>query len=120
MPDPATAGKTLRLEARAEGQSRVLKASGQLTEGECGEFLEALRRELKADAPRLVLDVDALLYLSSAGLGALVSAHQSFLNANRRLVLAGVNPKVRKLLALTSLDKLIECADTVDEALKRP
>lgn len=120
MPDPATAGKTLRMEARTEGPCRVLKAGGQLTETECGEFLEALRNELRGDSRRLILDVDGLLYLSSAGLGALVSAHQSFVNAGRRLVLAGVNPKVRKLLALTSLDRLIECADTLDEALKRP
>jgi len=120
MQDPVAAGRTLKLEARSEGKYRVLRAVGQLTESECGEFLEALKRELKSGAPRLILDLDGLLYLSSAGLGALVSVHPAFLSSGVRLIVAGTNPKVRKLLALTSLDKLIESADSVTEALGRP
>ena len=113
-------GLALKLEARSEGKCRVLKAVGQLTESDCGEFLEALKRELKSGAPRLILDLDGLLYLSSAGLSALASVHPAFLSSGVRLILAGTNPKVRKLLALTSLDKLIESADSAAEALGRP
>lgn len=120
MQDPVSSSRTLRLEARNEGKFRVLKAVGQLTETETNEFLEALRREMKSGSPRVILDMDGLLYMSSAGLGALVSVHPGFMGAGVRLILAGTNSKVRKLLALTSLDKLIESADSVEEAIGRP
>ncbi len=120
MQDPATSGRTLRLEARDEGGCRVLKAVGQLTETETAEFLDTLKREMKSGKPRLILDMDGLQYMSSAGLGALVSVHPAFLGSGVRLILAGTNSKVRKLLALTSLDKLLESADSVPEAIARP
>ncbi len=115
-----TAGGVLKLSSRAEGDCRVLSAAGQLTERECAEFLEALSREFESGAGRVILDLRGLMYMSSAGLGALVSIHKKFDDAGRGLVLAGGNLKVRKLLALTSLDQLIESADSVEEALKRP
>jgi anti-sigma B factor antagonist len=120
MQDPVTSGRTLQLEARSEGKFRVLKVSGQLTETETAEFLEALKREGKSGAPRVILDLDGLQYMSSAGLGALVSVHPGFVGSGVRLILAGTNSKVRKLLALTSLDKLIESVDSVPEAIGRP
>lgn len=118
--DPVTAGKGLKVESRSEGKSRVVRLSGQLTEAECGEFMAAMKLEVASGAPRVVLDLDGVAYISSAGLGALVSVHQGFMEARGRLILAGTNPKVRKLLTLTSLDKLIQNADSVAEALALP
>jgi len=121
MTDTAgVSGDVLRLACRQEGRARVLAAAGQLTEKECAAFLEALVRELATPAERLVLDLGGLMYMSSAGLGTLVAIHKRFVDAGRRLVLAGANSRVRKLLALTSLDRLIESALSVEEALKLP
>ncbi|HOX07187.1 MAG TPA: STAS domain-containing protein [Planctomycetota bacterium] len=120
MPDSAGPGRTLKVETRDEGRARVLKVVGQLTETEAPQFLEMLKRETSAGRARVVLDMDGIEYMSSAGLGALVSVHPTFIGSGVRFILAGTNPKVRKLLALTSLDKLIESAETVPEAISRP
>jgi anti-sigma B factor antagonist len=112
-----SAGGVLKTSSRQEGDSRVLEVSGQLTELECGEFLKALNGEFDSGAPRVIMDLRDLMYMSSAGLGAVVSTHKRFRDAGRRLVLAGANLRVRKLLALTNLDQLIETADSLDEAL---
>jgi len=121
MNDPAAGtGKALNLASRTEGGCRVLSVAGQLTEKECSEFLEALEEELGSGAPRVILNLAGLSYMSSAGLGSLVSVRQRFAEAGSRLILAAAKPRVRKLLALTSLDKLIETAESVEEALARP
>jgi len=120
MTDPFALEGALKIQANAQGQHRVLKLAGQLTESECADFMAALKQESNSGTKRLVLDLDALNYISSAGLGALVSMHETLTKSGCRLILAGTNPKVRKLLALTSLDKLIESADSVEEALGRP
>ena len=67
----AGAGEILGLASRQEAGGRVLSVTGQLTERECGEFGAALDSELAAAPPRLVLDLEGLTYISSAGLGAL-------------------------------------------------
>ncbi|MHC4913959.1 MAG: STAS domain-containing protein [Planctomycetota bacterium] len=119
MSDPAgTAGTVLKLSSRQDGDARILCASGQLTEAECAEFLAALNKEFETGAPRLILDLAGLQYMSSAGLGAVVSAHKRFADAGRKMILAGANARVRKLLTLTSLDRLILNADSAEEALK--
>jgi anti-sigma B factor antagonist len=121
MADTAgVSGDVLKLSSRQEGQARVLSASGQLTEKECAAFMAALVQELSAPSERLVLDLGGLMYMSSAGLGTLVAIHKRFADANRRLIMAGANSRVRKLLALTSLDRLIDSAPGVEEALKLP
>jgi anti-sigma B factor antagonist len=120
MTDPFALEGALKIQANGQGQQRVLKVSGQLTESECPDFMAALKQESTSGTKRLVLDLDALNYISSAGLGALVSMHEALTKTGCRLILAGTNPKVRKLLTLTSLDRLIENADNVAEALKKP
>jgi anti-sigma B factor antagonist len=110
--------RVLKLETREESGSRVLSASGQLTEPECADFLRALNRMFDSSSTRVILDLKGLMYMSSAGLGALVSVHKKFTDAGRQLVLAAPNSRVRKLLALTSLDKLIDSAESVEEALQ--
>jgi anti-anti-sigma factor len=110
----------LKLKSRQEGDARVLEPSGQLTERECGDFLKALDEEFSSGAARVILDLRGLMYMSSAGLGALVSSHKRFSDAGRRLILAAANSRVRKLLALTSLDRVIDNVDDVEEALKLP
>ncbi len=119
MSDPAgTAGTVLRLSSRQEGDARILSVSGQLTETECAEFLDALNKEFDSGAPRLVLELAGLQYMSSAGLGAVVSAHKRFADAGRKMILAGANVRVHKLLTLTSLDRLILTAASAEEALE--
>jgi len=113
-------GGALGLASRREDGGRVLSVSGQLTERECVEFVAALEKELAAGPQRLVLDLKELTYISSAGLGTLVSAHGKFREAGCRMILAGASDRVRKLLALTNLDRLIEAAEGVEEALARP
>jgi anti-sigma B factor antagonist len=113
----APPGGALKLSSRQDGDARILAAGGQLTELECAEFMEALNREFDSGARLVVLDMGGLTYMSSAGLGAMVSIHKKFSDAGRKLVLAGANTKVRKLLALTSLDRLIEITDDVGQAL---
>jgi len=110
----------LRIEARAEGDARVLSIAGELVESDCGDFAERLKREIGPGASRAVLDLKALGYVSSAGLNALVAVHEELGKSGCRLILAGANRKIRRLLNLNPTARLIENADDVADALVRP
>ncbi|NBC97052.1 MAG: anti-sigma factor antagonist [Deinococcus-Thermus bacterium] len=61
-------------------------------------------RELTAESEsRVVLDMQAVDFIDSSGLGALVSA-MKVLGPDRKLELAGLTAKVTKVLRLTRMD----------------
>jgi anti-sigma B factor antagonist len=56
----------------------------------------------------VTLDVSALEYVSSAGLGVLLKTQKRLLGSAGRLRLAGVRPHVRDILVYSGFDKLFE------------
>ena len=120
MSDALTPGGPLRIESRSEGDARVLRITGELAESDCGDFAARLEREIGPGAARVILDLEALSYISSSGLNTLVAVHQALAKSGCRLILAGANRKIRKLLNLNPTARLIETADGAAEALARP
>ena len=79
-----------------EGQ-QIIHLSGRLTLETVFRFEEALREN---KTPVTIVDLSAVDFVDSAGLGAIVMAHVSHERGGRRLALAGVNERVAKLLAM--------------------
>jgi anti-sigma B factor antagonist len=65
---------------------------------------------------RYVLDMSQLTHMDSMGLGVLVGFHKR-LDRDKRLALAGVPPKQRKLLELTGLDARFDTFATLEDAV---
>ena len=68
-----------------------------------------------AGGRRILLDVSEVSFVDSTGLGSLVSLLKS-LEPQTELAVAGVQPNVRRLFAMTKLDKVFTLYDTVGEA----
>lgn len=73
---------------------------------------ESLDHELAgartAAAPGLALDLSAVVYLSSAALNRFVALDRELRAAGGRLSLRNVSPDVRRVLAVTRLDALLD------------
>jgi anti-sigma B factor antagonist len=93
----------------------VLSFRGPLTMDNVPPFLNAVRRE---DAPTVILDFSGVPYLDSSGLGSLVSACTSCVKAGRRIALAGVNQRVRKVFEITKVEQVLLLFPTLDDALE--
>lgn len=65
---------------------------------------------------RLVLDLSAVTFIDSSGLGTLVGAHKKARVFRGSLALVGVPPTVRRVLGLTALDRVLPMFDTVEDA----
>ena len=63
-----------------------------------------------------VLDLTAVPYMDSAGLGIIVSHYVRCQAKGVKLVLAGVGPKVLLLFQMTNTHQLVPTAATVEEA----
>ena len=90
-------------EARLDAQAAV---------GFRDEFMEAAAG---GEGP-IVLDLAAVKFMDSSGLGAVVACYKA-LGRARPLVVAGASPAVAKLFAMTRIDQVLRIAPSVDEAL---
>ena len=78
-------------------------------------FKEAMRQATAAGDPVVVLDLSAVTFLDSSGLGAVVSV-MKHLGAGRRLELAGLTPAVEKVFRLTRMDSVFTIHAQVPDA----
>src|SRR4051812_22634445 len=78
----------------------------------------ALVDEVVGEAPRLVVaDLTEAEFMDSTMLRELLRAHSSLEEAGAKLVVAGPQAPVRRLLELTGTDDLLTLAETREQAL---
>jgi anti-anti-sigma factor len=95
----------------------VVTLSGRLTLGREVDRLEAVVEGLvKQGQKKFVFDASALDYADSAGLGTLVSCLTHIKKSGGDLRMAGVNPRVLRLLQMTGVDTVLTLYPSVAEA----
>ena len=86
-----------------------------------GEESQALRVELKSliaeGKKKIVLNMDNIKYIDSAGLGILVAAHVSAKTQGASLKLSNLGRKFQEVLQLTKLVTVFEVCDTEASAV---
>ena len=80
--------------------------------------LHERRFELAASGRPLVVDLDQVSFIDSAGLGGLVGAAKRAAGYGGSLHVVCARPEIRKLFRLTGLDSQIPVALSLDEALE--
>jgi len=92
----------------------LLLAVGQHGEGLGGRLLLE-RAHLLHRGGAVVADLSEVTFLDSSGLGVLVQAHRTATERDTRLLVVA-SPPVRKLLALTGLDTVLDTYDQLSAA----
>lgn len=81
------------------------------------EFKDGLRDAAAGGPPRVVLDMSAVEFLDSSGLGALVAVMKQ-LAPDQRVELAAPSPIVAKVLRLTRMDQVFRVHADAEIALR--
>ncbi len=71
------------------------------------EYLDGAYREKKAD---ILLLLDELNYIDSTGLGVIIGAYGRMQETENRITLVNPKENIKKLLSITSLDRIL-CSD---------
>jgi len=96
---------------------KVIQPSGRLDVTNAADFRRQVNDIAEAEnSPKyLLVDLQAITFMDSSGLGALVSALKSIRNNNGEMVIAGANDQVQMLFELTSMTKIFKIYPTIDE-----
>jgi len=82
------------------------------------EFKARLIYLVQSGHERIVIDMAALEFIDSSGLGALIAGLKA-LGGHGEIVLCGIAPRLLSLFQLTHVDKLLHIFDNVEEAVSR-
>src|SRR4051794_2845504 len=110
-------GRELAMEIR-DGQypdEKILVLGGVLTAETSPDFHDAVRQH---EAGALLLDMTAVRYIDSTGLGAIIGAYVSFERKSHRLLLAGLNDRTWDLFRMCKVADVFTRYATVAEAEK--
>jgi anti-anti-sigma factor len=107
--EPMTHGFTA---GRRDGTT-ILKLSGPLTISTMFGFQNELRA-VKAEV--LIIDLSETPYMDSAGLGLIMNSHVSQQDHGGKLLLAGVNDRVKALFEMTKVQGVLTSFPTVEAA----
>jgi anti-sigma B factor antagonist len=108
------------MEVRTQQLKRVdfVQVSGRVDSATAPQLEAALQGILDQERFRIVVDMQDLEYLSSAGLRVLVSTLKQAKRWNRGdLRLANVPPRIEKVFKLAGLDALFQTFDSAVEAV---
>jgi len=94
----------------------IIEPHGRLTLETAQCFRKAIVKRVNGGWPGLILDLQHVNYVDSAGLGALIRAHTLCQKCGIRLVFVHVSGKNLELLTITKLLTVFEVYDTTFEA----
>jgi len=101
-----------------EGDYRVFKPSGDLDVYTVGSLRDAIGAVIEEENPRIVVDLDAVPFMDSSGLGALMGGVRRLREAGGDLAIACTREQHLKLFTITGFGEGVSIAPTVDEAAK--
>jgi anti-sigma B factor antagonist len=96
----------------------LVEIEGEIDARTAGDLDKALSDLLAQGRGRLVLDCTRLGYISSAGLRAILRAHQAARSLGGETRLFGLNPYVLKVFEMAGFDQMLRIAATRQEAVE--
>lgn len=102
---------------RWEKSDAVVELCGEVDLHHTPEVHRALVTTCERRPPRLIIDLSAVSYMDSSGIGTLVEVFRRVNGYSGKLILCGLNERVRSVFEITRLDKFFRTCGTVEEAL---
>jgi anti-sigma B factor antagonist len=109
----------MQIEERAAGNVTILDLKGKITLGEGDEALkDKINSLILQDKKRILLNLEGVPYIDSAGLGEIVRTYTSVSRQGGQLKLVNLTKRITDLLMITKLLTVFETFDTEADALK--
>jgi anti-sigma B factor antagonist len=107
----------LSVETRQSGDVTIVHCEGRVVYRDEAVILARVVKAALGDSQEVIVDLQNVLDMDSAGLGELVFLHMAAEDQGRRLKLAGANSLVNELFELTRLSSIFQTFPTVEDAL---
>ena len=92
-------------------KTNMVSIRGEIDIYSIEKFRESIEEKIKTQASEIILDCSELSYMDSTGMGVLIELRNKTKELGQKIIMMNPRPNIRKLLALTGVDKIIEIVD---------
>ncbi|AFA49324.1 STAS domain-containing protein [Acetobacterium woodii] len=92
-------------------KTNMVRIKGEIDIYSIEEFRAAIEEKIETQAQEIRLDCSELSYMDSTGMGVLIELRNKTKEMGQKIVMVNPRPNIKKLLALTGVDKIIEIID---------
>ena len=108
----------MKTKVRMAGKVAVVDLTGKITIGEGDVVLrEEVNKLLEGDVKSILLNLNGVTYMDSAGIGELVACYKRAAETGAKLKLLNPSGRVSDLLSLTKLQQVFDIYNEEKEAL---
>lgn len=93
-----------------EADRIFIMLSGRFTFDDHTVFEEVLTHVRQASDLGIYLDMKAIQFIDSAGLGMLLLAHDEAKKQGKKIIISGLNGQAKKMFYMTRMERLFEVA----------
>ena len=97
---------------------QVLRISGYLDGHTFVELERRLETMVKAGKVRVVIDLDGLTYIASAGVGVFINGQHQMQKAKGSLQLANAGPSIREIFSILGLEAIFKIHTSLPVAVQ--
>jgi anti-sigma B factor antagonist len=108
---------TLKMETREANGVTILSCRGRIVFGQEATALRGTLKRLLNSSKRILVDLSAVSYIDSGGLGSLVGVFSSARSAGVDMKLTGLGQRMKDTLQITKLVTVFEVYDTEQQAV---
>jgi anti-sigma B factor antagonist len=94
----------------------VVRGAGRLNMVSAGQLRELVASTVAGGNPRIVVDLSAVDFIDSSGLGALVNGLKTARQAGGDLRISAPNDQVKLVLQLTNMERVLSSYPTAESA----
>ena len=109
----------MKIKTTEKYEAVIIELKGNVMGGDdTKDFNDLLHKLIDEGKTRIVVDLSAVKFMNSSGLGMLIGGLTTIKKANGFYKLANVTDKIESLLIITKLITIFETFDSVDKALE--
>ena len=101
---------------RADG-ALIAKAEGRIDGVNARDFEEAMKAAISSEDSVVVIDLENLSYISSAGLRVILLIAKTLRKRNAELMLCSLSDPIREVFEISGFDKIIPVHQSREQAL---
>ena len=108
---------SMEVKTERHGYTLIAKVEGRVDGANAREFQVALETAIGAGEPAVILDVEQLSYISSAGLRVILLTAKSSRNQKAKFAVCSLSEPIREVFEISGFDKIMSIHTSQAEAL---
>ena len=109
--------KNLTVNGERKEGALIAKAAGRIDGSNAREFQDALETLLEGDIPSLVLNLEGVSYISSAGLRVILLVSKKLQRNSSKFGVCALSASISEVFQISGFDKIIKTHPTQADAL---